>query len=143
MDTPGDLRFARSHEWIRVEDDETLTIGISAHAQEQLGDLVFVETPEVDREVEAAEAIAVVESVKAASDLYAPVAGRVVDTNGALTDNPELVNTDPYGEGWIFKLEPEDISAVEALMDADGYDEYVADGGSDEDDGDDAESDDD
>ncbi len=134
MDTPGDLRFARSHEWVRVEDDETLTVGISAHAQEQLGDLVFVETPEVDREVEASEGIAVVESVKAASDLYAPVAGRVIETNGALADNPELVNADPYGEGWIFKLEPEDISHVESLMEADDYDEFVADGDDDDDD---------
>lgn len=128
MDTPTDLHFARSHEWVRVEDDDTLVIGISHHAQEQLGDLVFVETPEVDREVGAEEGIAVVESVKAASDIYAPVAGRVIETNGALADNPELVNSDPYGEGWIFKLEPEDVSAVEALMDADGYDEFIADG---------------
>ena len=136
MDTPGDLRFARSHEWVRLEDDETLTVGISAHAQEQLGDLVFVETPEVDREAEAAEGIAVVESVKAASDIYAPVAGRVTETNGALADNPELVNSDPYGEGWIFKLAPEDASAVESLMDADDYDAYVADGDDDESDDD-------
>ena len=135
MDTPGDLRFARSHEWVRVEDDETLTVGISAHAQEQLGDLVFVETPEVDREVGAEEGIAVVESVKAASDIYAPVAGRVTETNGALADNPELVNSDPYGEGWIFKLEPEDVDAVEALMSADDYDAYT--GGDDADDDDD------
>ena len=133
MDTPTDLRFARSHEWVRVEDDDTLVVGISHHAQEQLGDLVFVETPEVDREVGAEEGIAVVESVKAASDIYAPVAGRVTETNGALTDNPELVNSDPYGEGWIFKLDPEDVSAVEALMEADDYDAYTADGDEDED----------
>ena len=133
MDTPTDLRFARSHEWVRVEDDDTLVVGISHHAQEQLGDLVFVETPEVDREVGAEEGIAVVESVKAASDIYAPVAGRVIETNGALADNPELVNSDPYGEGWIFKLDPEDVSAVEALMEADDYDAYTADGDEDED----------
>ena len=135
MDTPTDLHFARSHEWVRVEDDDTLVIGISHHAQEQLGDLVFVETPEVDREVGAEEGIAVVESVKAASDIYAPVAGRVTETNGALADNPELVNSDPYGEGWIFKLEPEDVDAVEALMSADDYDAYTG--------GDDADADDD
>ena len=134
MDTPGDLRFARSHEWVRVEDDETLTVGISAHAQEQLGDLVFVETPEVDREVGAEEGIAVVESVKAASDIYAPVAGRVTETNGALADNPELVNSDPYGEGWIFKLAPEDVDAVEALMSADDYDAYTGGDADDDDD---------
>ena len=134
METPGDLRFAPSHEWVRVDDDETLTVGISHHAQEQLGDLVFVETPEVDREVDAEEGIAVVESVKAASDLYAPVAGRVVETNGALSDNPELVNSDPYGEGWIFRLAPEDLSAVEALMDADDYDAYTGSADEDEDD---------
>ena len=133
MDTPTDLRFARSHEWVRVEDDDTLVVGISHHAQEQLGDLVFVETPEVDREVGAEEGIAVVESVKAASDIYAPVAGRVTETNGALADNPELVNSDPYGEGWIFKLDPEDVSAVEALMEPDDYDAYTADGDGDED----------
>ena len=133
MDTPTDLRFARSHEWVRVEDDDTLVVGISHHAQEQLGDLVFVETPEVDREVGAEEGVAVVESVKAASDIYCPVAGRVIETNAALADNPELVNSDPYGEGWIFKLDPEDVSAVEALMEADDYDAYTADGDEDED----------
>ena len=135
METPGDLRFARSHEWVRVEDDETITVGISAHAQEQLGDLVFVETPEVDREVDAEEAIAVVESVKAASDIYAPVAGRVTETNAELADNPELVNSDPYGAGWIFRLAPEDVAAVEELMDADDYDAYT--GGDADDDEDD------
>ena len=138
MDTPGDLRFARSHEWVRVEDDETLTVGISHHAQEQLGDLVFVETPEVDRVVDAEEGIAVVESVKAASDIYAPVPGRITETNGALAEEPELVNSDPYGAGWIFRLEPEDVSAVESLMDADDYDAYVGDVDEDDDgDGDD------
>ena len=136
MDTPGDLRFARSHEWVRVEDDETLTVGISHHAQEQLGDLVFVETPEVDRTVDAEEGIAVVESVKAASDIYAPVPGRIVETNGALAEEPELVNSDPYGAGWIFRLEPEDVASVESLMDADDYDAYVGDADED-DDGDD------
>ena len=135
METPGDLRFARSHEWVRVEDDETITVGISAHAQEQLGDLVFVETPEVDREVDAEEAIAVVESVKAASDIYAPVAGRVTETNAELADNPELVNSDPYGAGWIFRLAPEDVATVEELMDADDYDAYT--GGDADDDEDD------
>ncbi|MDB4223014.1 glycine cleavage system protein GcvH [Granulosicoccus sp.] len=126
MEIPGDLKFAPSHEWVRVEDDGTLTIGISAHAQEQLGDLVFVETPEIDRVCEAAEGIAVVESVKAASDIYAPVNGTVIDANGELADNPELVNTDPYGEGWIFKIQPDEIEDVTDMMDPDEYEAYAS-----------------
>ena len=125
MDIPGDLRFAPSHEWVRQEEDGTITIGISAHAQEQLGDLVFVETPEIDRVCEAEEGIAVVESVKAASDIYAPVAGTVVDANGALADDPELVNSDPYGEGWIFRMTPDDEEAIESLMSPDDYESFV------------------
>jgi len=125
MDIPGDLRFAVSHEWVRLNEDGTITVGISAHAQEQLGDLVFVETPEVDRVCEAEEGIAVVESVKAASDLYAPVAGTVIDANGVLADNPELVNSDPYGEGWIFRMKPDEEDAIEALMGPDDYEAHA------------------
>ncbi len=125
MEIPGDLKFAPSHEWVRVEDDGTLTIGLSGHAQEQLGDLVFVETPEVDRECEAEEGIAVVESVKAASDIYAPVAGKVVDANPNLAENPELVNTDPYGEGWLFKLMPNEIDDIENMMTPDDYEAFL------------------
>lgn len=125
MEIPGDLKFAQSHEWVRVEDDGTLTIGISAHAQEQLGDLVFVETPEIDRVCEAQEGIAVVESVKAASDIYAPVNGTVVDANGELADNPELVNTDPYGAGWIFKIQPDELEDVVDMMDPDEYEAFA------------------
>jgi len=125
MDIPGDLRFAVSHEWVRQNDDGTITVGISEHAQQQLGDLVFVETPEVDRVCEAEEGIAVVESVKAASDLYAPVAGTVIDANGALADNPELVNSDPYGEGWIFRMKPDEEDAIEALMGPDDYEAHA------------------
>ncbi len=125
MEIPGDLKFAQSHEWVRVEDDGTLTVGISGHAQEQLGDLVFVETPEVDRVCEAEEGIAVVESVKAASDIYAPVAGIVTDANPDLADNPELVNTDPYGEGWIFKLKPDDVADVDNMMDPEDYESFA------------------
>ncbi|MBX2881024.1 MAG: glycine cleavage system protein GcvH [Granulosicoccus sp.] len=125
METPGDLRFAPSHEWVRVEDDGSITVGISDHAQEQLGDLVFVETPELDSACDAEDGVAVVESVKAASDLYAPVAGTVVDANAELADNPELVNTDPYGEGWIFRMEPEDVSDIEQLMSPDDYESYI------------------
>ena len=125
MEIPGDLKFAPSHEWVRAEDDGTLTVGLSGHAQEQLGDLVFVETPEVDRECEAEEGIAVVESVKAASDIYAPVAGRVVDANPNLAENPELVNTDPYGEGWLFKLVPNEIDDIENMMTPDDYEAFL------------------
>ncbi len=125
MEIPGDLKFAPSHEWVRAEDDGTLTVGLSGHAQEQLGDLVFVETPEVDRECEAEEGIAVVESVKAASDIYAPVAGRVVDANPNLAENPELVNTDPYGEGWLFKLMPNEIDDIENMMTPDDYEAFL------------------
>ena len=121
MEIPGDLKFAPSHEWVRVEEDGTITVGLSGHAQEQLGDLVFVETPEIDRDCEAEEAIAVVESVKAASDIYAPVTGKVIDANGELADNPELVNTDPFGAGWLFKIQPDEVLDVENMMVPDDY----------------------
>jgi len=101
METPGDLKFAESHEWARLNDDGTVTVGISHHAQEQLGDLVFVEVPEVDATVKAEEGIAVVESVKAASDIYAPLSGSVVAINEALADSPELINDSPFEDGWI------------------------------------------
>ena len=122
---PAELRYTKSHEWIRKEDDGTVTIGISDHAQEALGDLVFVEAPEAGRSVDAGEALAVVESVKAASDVYAPIAGEVVGGNDALNDTPELVNSDPYGEGWIMKIRPSDAAAVDALLDAAGYEKVL------------------
>jgi len=118
---PAELRYTKSHEWIRKEDDGTVTIGITDHAQEALGDLVFVEAPEAGRSVNAGDALAVVESVKAASDVYAPIAGEVVGGNDALNDTPELVNTDPYGDGWIMKIRPGSMAAVDALLDVDGY----------------------
>ena len=124
---PAELRYTKSHEWIRKEDDGTVTIGISDHAQEALGDLVFVEAPEAGRSVEAGEALAVVESVKAASDVYAPVAGEVVGGNDTLNDTPELVNTDPYGQGWIMKIKPNSMADVDALLDADGYNKVLED----------------
>ncbi|MFK7997599.1 MAG: glycine cleavage system protein GcvH [Granulosicoccus sp.] len=129
MDIPGDLKFAASHEWVRVEEDGTVTVGISGHAQEQLGDLVFVETPEIDHQCEAEEGIAVVESVKAASDIYAPLAGKVIDANPDLAESPELVNSDPYGDGWIFKLQPDELDDVDKLMDPDDYEAYAEAGG--------------
>lgn len=127
MEIPGDLRFAPTHEWVRINDDGTVTIGISEHAQEQLGDLVFVETPEIDTVCDAEEGVAVVESVKAASDVYAPLAGTITDANGELADSPELVNNDPYGGGWIFTMKPDDVEMVEELMSPDDYEAYIAD----------------
>ncbi|MBY8966251.1 glycine cleavage system protein GcvH [Algiphilus sp. NNCM1] len=117
---PADLRYTKSHEWVRVESDGTMTVGITDHAQAELGDLVFVEVPEVDRALKASEACAVVESVKAASDVYAPVSGTVVAANEKLADAPELLNDDPYGEGWLFRLSG-DAAEAEALLDADAY----------------------
>jgi glycine cleavage system H protein len=114
------LRFTKDHEWIRLEGD-VATVGITDHAQTALGDVVFVDLPEAGREVTEGEAIAVVESVKAASDVYAPVAGRVVESNAALAENPALVNTAPTGEGWFFKLEGVDAATVAALMDEAAY----------------------
>ncbi|WPO99748.1 glycine cleavage system protein GcvH [Pseudomonas sp. HR96] len=117
---PAELRFAESHEWARLEADGTVTVGISDHAQEALGDVVFVELAEVGKVFAAGDAAGVVESVKAASDIYSPVAGEVIAVNDALTSEPELLNTDPYG-AWIFKLKPADPSAVGKLLDAAGY----------------------
>lgn len=122
---PEDLRYTKSHEWVRVNDDGTVTVGITDHAQDQLGDMVFVEVPEIDHELEAEDACAVVESVKAASDVYAPVAGTVVEVNEDLADSPETVNQDPYGAGWIMKLRPTDVEAVDELMDAAAYLAYI------------------
>lgn len=124
-EVPGDLRYSKSHEWVRVNEDGTVTTGISDHAQEQLGDLVFVELPEIDHEVEAEEACAVVESVKAASDVYAPIAGTVVETNEDLADAPEAVNQDPYGAGWLMRLQPSSVDDVDRLMSPEEYQEFI------------------
>ena len=103
---PGDLQYTTDHEWLRREDDGNVTIGITDHAQQALGDLVYVELPEVGQDVESGGDMAVVESVKAASDVYAPISGTVVEANEALSDDPEIINSDPYGEGWIVRLKP-------------------------------------
>ncbi len=124
-EVPEGLRYVDTHEWVRQEDDGTVTIGITDHAQGQLGDLVFVELPEVGRSVAEREELAVVESVKAASDVYSPLAGEVVSANEALTDAPELVNQDAYGEGWIVKLRPSEPAALETLLDAAAYRELA------------------
>jgi glycine cleavage system H protein len=124
---PGDLRFLKSHEWARVEGDGKVTIGISDHAQGLLGDLVYVELPTVGDRVEAGTACAVVESVKAASDVYSPVTGKVVEVNAALSDKPETINEDAYGDGWIFVLEIEEPGELNELLDPDAYAELLED----------------
>jgi len=125
MNVPDDLKYADSHEWIRVEGDVG-TVGITDHAQAELTDIVFAEPPKVGAEVVAKFAAAVVESVKAASDIYAPVSGKVIESNSALADNPALLNTDPYGAGWIFKIQLSDSSELSALKDAAAYRELIA-----------------
>lgn len=121
---PGDLRYAETHEWARIESDETVTVGISDHAQESLGDVVFVELPELGAEVEAKGEAGVVESVKAASDIYAPIAGEVIAVNDALEDTPELVNESPYDDGWFFKLKPSDLGEMDNLLSAEDYETF-------------------
>lgn len=117
---PADLRYAASHEWVRLEADGSVTVGISDHAQEALGDVVFIELPEVGKTLAAGDQAGVVESVKAASDIYAPVGGEVIAVNEALADAPEQVNGEPYG-AWFFKLKPQDAAELDRLLDADGY----------------------
>jgi glycine cleavage system H protein len=124
---PENLKYLDSHEWARVESDGSVTIGISDHAQSALGDLVFVEVPEVGRAVTKGNAAAVVESVKAASDVYSPVSGEVIATNQALGSAPELVNQDPYGQGWLFKVKPSKKDELTQLLDANAYGKVVAD----------------
>ena len=124
---PGDLKFMKSHEWARVEGDGKVTIGISDHAQGLLGDLVYVELPTIGDRVEAGNACAVVESVKAASDVYSPVTGKVVEVNAALSDKPETINEDAYGDGWIFVIEAEEPEQLNELLDPDAYAELLED----------------
>ena len=124
---PGDLKFLKSHEWARVEGDGKVTIGISDHAQGLLGDLVYVELPNVGDAIEAGTACAVVESVKAASDVYAPVSGKVVEVNSALADKPETINEDAYGDGWLFTLEISDAEQLNELLSPDDYSELLED----------------
>lgn len=123
---PGDLKFMKSHEWARVEDNGTVTIGISDHAQRLLGDLVYVELPNVGDTIEVGAGCAVVESVKAASDVYAPVAGEVIKVNSALSDSPETINEDAYGEGWILVVKPTNLQEdMDNLLDPDAYGEQL------------------
>jgi len=124
---PDDLRYTASHEWVKLNDDGTVSVGITEHAQELLGDIVFVETPEIETEFAAEEACCVVESVKAASDIYMPISGEVVDANADLTDTPEMINNSPYDDGWIFKIKPSNEDELEGLMDAQSYEDSIED----------------
>ena len=120
-DTPADLKYAATHEWVRDEGDGTVTVGITDHAQDSLGDVVYVELPEVGASVAAADEIAVVESVKAASDIYAPVSGEVIAVNELLEDEPDTVNNSPYEDGWFFRIRMDDATELDHLLDADSY----------------------
>jgi glycine cleavage system H protein len=124
--TPTDLKYAVTHEWSLLDDKGVVTVGISDHAQEALGDVVFVELPEFGGNLAAGEEAGVVESVKAASDIYAPVSGEVVAVNEGLEDEPEVINSDPYGDGWLFKLKISDATELDRLLDAEGYDATCA-----------------
>lgn len=118
---PAELKYVASHEWLRLEDDGTITVGITEHAQDLLGDVVFVELPEVGANITVDEEIAVVESVKAASDVYAPISGEVIAVNESLEDEPEVINSDPYGEGWLYKMKATNLEDYEGLLSAEEY----------------------
>ena len=124
---PGDLKFLSSHEWIRVESDGTVTVGISDHAQDLLGDIVFVELPDVGQSIDAESDAAIVESVKAASDVYSPLSGEVIEVNALLEDQPEIVNSSPYEDGWFYKLNPTDMNELENLLSPEDYSEVCED----------------
>ena len=118
---PGDLKFKKSHEWVRVEADGSVTIGISDHAQNLLGDIVFVELPEIGTQMSAEDEVAIVESVKAASDVYSPISGEIIEVNEVLLDNPEIINESPYHEGWFYKLQPSDSEEIDELLSPEQY----------------------
>jgi len=120
--SPQELRYVSSHEWVRLEDDLTVTIGITDHAQEALGDVVFVELPDVGAQLGAGDEAGVVESVKAASDIYAPIGGEIIAINENLEDSPEVINADPYGDGWFFRMRLNDVADLDELMSAEQYD---------------------
>ena len=122
---PSELRYTQTHEWIRMEDDGTLVVGITDHAQSQLGELVFADLPDVGVNVSASDEACVIESVKAASDVYSPVSGKIIEINEDLEEAPGLVNSDPYGDGWLFKIDPDDLEELSELLDAEAYSEYL------------------
>ena len=126
-DIPGDLKFLSSHEWVRVEPDGSVTIGISDHAQDLLGDIVFVELPDIGQSIDAETDAAIVESVKAASDVYSPISGEVTEINSILEDQPEIINSSPYEDGWFFKMMPSDLSEIEDLLSPEDYSEVCED----------------
>ena len=126
-DIPGDLKFLSSHEWVRVEVDGTVTVGISDHAQDLLGDIVFVELPEVGQSIDAESDAAIVESVKAASDVYSPLSGEVIEVNSLLEDQPEIINSSPYDDGWFNKMSPSDLSEIDNLLSPEDYSEVCED----------------
>ena len=124
---PGDLKFLSSHEWVRVEPDGSVTIGISDHAQDLLGDIVFVELPDIGQSIDAETDAAIVESVKAASDVYSPISGEVTEVNPILEDQPEIINTSPYEDGWFYKMMPSDLGEIENLLSPEDYSEVCED----------------
>lgn len=126
-DVPAELRYTRSHEWVREEDDGTVTVGITDHAQGLLGDLVFVELPEVGADMALDDACCVIESVKAASDVYMPISGEILEVNELLSEEPEIINSSPYDDGWIFKIQPSAEQELDNLMDADSYQSEIED----------------
>ena len=126
-DIPGDLKFLSSHEWVRVEPDGSVTIGISDHAQDLLGDIVFVELPEIGQSIDAETDAAIVESVKAASDVYSPISGEVTEVNPILEDQPEIINSSPYEDGWFYKMMPSDLGEIENLLSPEDYSEVCED----------------
>ena len=126
-DIPGNLKFLSSHEWVRVESDGSVTIGISDHAQDLLGDIVFVELPEIGQSIDAETDAAIVESVKAASDVYSPISGEVTEVNPILEDQPEIINSSPYEDGWFYKMVPSDLGEIENLLSPEDYSEVCED----------------
>jgi len=125
-EVPGNLKYSEEHEWVRLEDDGSVVIGITDHAQEALGELVYVEQPDDGADLAKGDACIVIESVKAASDVYAPISGKLVATNEALADEPELVNQSPYEDGWLVRIDPTDPTELDELMDADAYGQFIA-----------------
>lgn len=120
---PGDLKFRPSHEWVRIEQDGTVTVGISDHAQDLLGDIVFVELPDIGAQMNAEDEVAIVESVKAASDVYSPVSGEIIEVNELLLDNPETINESPYSDGWFYKIQPDNLEEINELLSPQEYGE--------------------
>ena len=120
---PGDLKFRPSNEWVRIEQDGTVTVGISDHAQDLLGDIVFVELPDIGAQMNAEDEVAIVESVKAASDVYSPVSGKIIEVNELLLDNPETINESPYSDGWFYKIQPDNLDEINELLSPQEYGE--------------------